>query len=268
VSASDRCPWDGNVLEEAFRYAAPPAGETRFAPEGTPYERVVLRCPACGHFVSHHDMDLGALYAGDYVGATYGDRMRATFEKIVALPPERSDNAGRVTRVDAYARERGLKPDRALDIGSGLCVFLHRLAQHGWQGTAVDPDARAVAHAREVVGVNAICGDFLALDDLGQFELVTLNKVLEHVDDPTAMLSRAGGLLSDGGLVYVEVPDGEAAAADGSGREEFFIEHLHVFSPASLAMLAARAGLSPLRIDRIREPSTKYTLVAFLEAAP
>ena len=72
--------------------------------------------------------------------------------------------------------------------------------------------------------------------------------------------------VSAGGFVYVEVPDGAAAAAEGFGREEFFIEHLHVFSPASLAQLAARAGLSPVRIDRIREPSTKYTLAAFLEA--
>lgn len=267
MSATDRCRWDGNALEPAFHYDAPPEGETRFAPEGAPYARDVLRCPACGHYFSHHDMDLDALYAGDYVGATYGDRLRATFERIMALPPERSDNAGRVARIVEYTRERGVGPGRALDVGSGLCVFLARLRDEGWDGMAVDPDERAVAHARDVVGVEAVCGDFMALDDLGRFELVTLNKVLEHVEDPIAMLARTARFLADGGLVYVELPDGDAAAAEGPGREEFFIEHLHVFSPASLAMLAARAGFSPLRIDRIREPSTKYTLCAFLEPA-
>ena len=79
------------------------------------------------------------------------------------------------------------------------------------------------------------------------------------------MLARVHDNLTEQGLVYVEVPDGEAAAADGPGREEFFVEHLHVFSAASLPMAAARAGFAVRALERIREPSTKYTLVAFLE---
>ena len=43
----------------------------------------------------------------------------------------------------------------------------------------------------------------------------------------------AQGLLGD--LVYVELPDAEGAALHGPGREEFFIEHHHVFSAASTA---------------------------------
>jgi hypothetical protein len=93
---------------------------------------------------------------------------------------------------------------------------------------------------------------------------VTFNKVLEHVEDPVALLAKAAELLEPQGFVYAEVPDGEAAAVEGPGREEFFIEHHHVFSPASLALTAARAGLSALAIERLREPSTKFTLRAFL----
>jgi hypothetical protein len=78
------------------------------------------------------------------------------------------------------------------------------------------------------------------------------------------MLERARQYVADDGVVYLEVPDGEAAAREGPGREEFFVEHLHAFSPASVALLAARAGFSPVRIERVREPSTKYTLAAFL----
>ena len=57
---------------------------------------------------------------------------------------------------------------------------------------------------------------------------------------------------------------GPAAAAEGPGREELFVEHLHAFSPASLALAAARAGLCPLRLERITEPSGKHTIFAFL----
>jgi hypothetical protein len=67
--------------------------------------------------------------------------------------------------------------------------------------------------------------------------------------------------------VYVELPDGEAAAADGAEREEFFIEHSHVFSMSSLCLLARQAGFSADCIERVHEPSTKYTLRAFLRSA-
>lgn len=257
-----RCACDGAYLELAFSYDAPPEGETPFALAGAAYRRDVRRCALCGHFVSHHDLALDALYAGDYVSATYGgDGLREAFDRIVALPPERSDNHGRVRRVVEFA---GGRPGSVLDVGSGLCVFLYEMKRAGAVCTALDPDPRAAAHAREVVGVEAVCGDFMTAEGLGSFDIVTLNKVLEHVEDPVAMLDRCARVLAPGGFVYIEVPDGDAAAAEGPEREEFFIEHLHVFSPASLALLIARAGFSPVRIERLREPSTKYTLAAFL----
>src|SRR5207245_1601001 len=94
-------------------------------------------------------------------------------------------------------------------------------------------------------------------------DVVSFNKVLEHVADPVAMLERARQYLRAGGFVYVEVPDGETAAADGPGREEFFIDHLHVFSAASLALLGSRAGCAAQTIERLHEPSGKHTLRAF-----
>lgn len=255
-----RCPCEGRFLDRAFIYDAPPEGETQFDLPGR-YHREVRRCRVCDHFVSEHS--LGDIYGRTYVDSTYGGQMRESYERIMALPEERSDNAGRVRRVLEFA---GPEPRSVLDVGSGLCVFLARLKEAGWRGTALDPDPRAASHAREVVGVEAVCGDYMELDELGRFDLVTFNKVLEHVADPVAMLARSTANLAAGGFVYVEVPDGPAAAEEGPGREEFFVEHLHVFSPASLALAAGRAGLATLRVERFREPSSKFTLCAFLEA--
>jgi len=257
-----------------FTYEAPPPGETRFPrPAGQPYKREVVRCQGCGHFTSLHEMDLNALYAGEYMDSTYGDRgLRRAFERIVALGPEESDNRGRVRRIVEYARghfpstEEKAAPLSVLDVGSGLCVFLHGMKAAGWRCTALDPDSRAVQHAREAVGVEAVEGDLMTARGLGRYDLVTFNKVLEHVKDPVALLAKAREHLSARGLLYLEVPDGEAAVQDGPGREEFFIEHWHVFSAASLALLAGRAGLSLRALERLREPSGKYTLRAFLVA--
>lgn len=268
VAPTLRCPCERRFDERAFDYDAPPLGETRFDLRGQTYRRGYARCVACGHWYSKHDLDLGALYDGAYVESTYGDRMRQSFERILGLPPDKSDNAGRVARVLEFAATRfpaGTRP-RLLDVGSGLAVFPAKMKEAGWQCTALDPDLRAAAHARETAGVTAVAGDFMSIDPatLGRYDVITLNKVLEHVEDPVGMLAKSTTVLADGGFVYAEVPDGEAAAVEGPGREEFFIEHHHVFSAASLAMTATRAGYSPLAIERLREPSSKFTLRAFL----
>jgi len=263
------CPCSGAHLEPRFHYDAPPAGETPFTLGGV-YRRGYSECVLCGHWFSVNEMDLAGLYDGAYVENTYGARMKATFDRILALPPERSDNAARVARVLEFARGHFPAEEQRtlLDIGAGLGVFPFRMKEAGWRCTALDPDERAVRHAREVVGVHAVAGDFMVMDvaALSRADVVSFNKVLEHVEDPVAMLRRALPLVEPGGFAYIEVPDGEAASAEGPGREEFFIEHHHVFSPASAALLATRSGFRPLAIERVREPSTKFTLRMF--AAP
>lgn len=271
---SPACPCGSGLYREAHRYLAPPGGEVRFPFSTGEYRRSLLRCEACGHLVSRHDMAMDRLYAADYVDATYGgpEGLRRHFERIVGLPADKSDNEGRVRRLLEFARGhfRGAAPGfvpRILDVGSGLCVFLHRLRREGWSCLALDPDQRAAEHARATAGVEAVCADFAAAPDLGSFDVICFNKMLEHVVEPAPLLAQSLPRLNPGGFVSVELPDGEAAAAEGYGREEFFIDHHHVFSMASLAILAGRAGFLVRTAQRLREPSGKYTLRAFLVPA-
>lgn len=264
------CPCAERHLVPAFAYTARPAGEIAFPLAGA-YQREYRRCALCEHWFSHHAMDISALYDGTYVDATYGAGLRQTYDRIMALPAERSDNLGRVAAVRDFAERRfaGARPaPRLLDVGAGLGVFPARMKDAGWHCTALDPDPRAAAHARDTVGVAAVTGDFRALaGQLGAFDVVSFNKVLEHVEDPVAMLATSRPLVADGGFVYVELPDVNAAI-EGKGREEFFIEHHHVFSAASVSLLSTRAGFHLLALEALREPSGKYTLRAFLEPAP
>lgn len=268
---SIECPCDGAHEVPAITYDAPPKGETLFDLGGA-YKRAYTRCRLCGHYFSRHQMDLSAIYSGAYADATYGDRMRATYDRIMSLPAERSDNVARVARILAFAKAflPALdRPPRLLDIGSGLAVFPARMREACWTCTALDPDPKAVEHARSVAGVDGVAGDFLTVDlaHLGRYDAISLNKVLEHVAEPAAMLRRAASLLHPHGFAYLEVPDGEMASIEGPGREEFFIEHLHVFSPASISLLAQRAALSVVAVERLQEPSTKYTVRAFCAPA-
>ena len=173
-----------------FGYDQPPPGETPFGVAPGQYRREYRRCARCGHFLAVHAMNMAALYSGEYVDATYSaNGIASTYERIMSLPPERSDNLQRVARI----RERlgdGRGTRTVLDVGSGLAVFPARMKESGWVCTALDPDPRAVEHARTAAAVEAVCADFMEAGGLGSFDLVTLNKVLEHVPEPAAMLAR------------------------------------------------------------------------------
>lgn len=268
------CLCGSRQFSEIFALDAAPGGRSPFAsilPRDC--RRRILRCGACGHFVSTHNVDPKALYAGDYVTSTYGNGgIERAYRNILSLPPEKSDNRQRVKRVLQFSRKH-LAPHRTksrkpslLDVGSGLCVFLKGMKKAGWDCTALDPDFRAADHARSTVGVKAIHGDFERIRPPGRFDLVSFNKVLEHVPAPTALLARSRACLTPHGLVYVEVPDGERAIHAGPDREEFFIDHFHIFSFASLALLTDRSGFFAIQSGRLVEPSGKRTLYAFLTA--
>ncbi len=253
----------GTAQRSVGAFDAAPEGETDFG--FIPYRRELWQCQSCGHIVNHHHMPLARIYQGDYAHATYGEGLAGTFDRIMSLPHCQSDNRLRVERINDYARAVGITaPRQMLDVGSGLGVFPAALAPTGWDCLAVDPDSTAAAHIRDCAGIEARCGDFLDMAPERAFDLVTLNKVLEHVADPQTMLARTAAWLSARGVIYVELPDGEAAIADGPGREEFFVEHFAAYSVASLALLCAKSGVRADRIERLREPSGKYTLAAFL----
>lgn len=246
-------------------FEAPPPGETDFAL--APYRRSLWQCGGCGHVVNNHGFNLTALYDSAYWDRTYGgDRMAAAFDRIMALPPERSDNRARAARVDAAMSALAPAASRTLlDVGSGLAVFPAAMRARGWSCTALDPDPRGAAHARAKAGVEGVAGDFMSATPERRFGLVSFNKVLEHVPDPAAMLARARDVVETDGLVYVELPDGEAALADSPAREEFFVEHYCAFSAASLALLCRMAGFRLVLMERLIEPSGKYTLRGFLK---
>lgn len=212
-------------------------------------------------------MDLTDFYQGGYVDGTYGNQLKENFKRILALPESKSDNAARVKRVLDFAKGKwgDKKVPNLLDVGSGLAVFPFRMKKAGWQVTALDPDERAASHASENAGVKSIHADFLKWEsETGEkFDVITLNKVLEHVEDPITMMAHARNSIRAGGFLYIEVPD-VRAAQKGPGREEFFIEHLHVFSTNSMQIMSDKAKLRTVSIKSLKEKSGKFTIFTIM----
>lgn len=207
-------------------------------------------------------------YENHYAVDTYGETLEDRFQKIVELSPEESDNVQRADWIESKLLDLGLLMDsfKLLDIGSGLGVFPYEMTCRGWNTVAIEPSMDFYNHLQNLGLADVRHGFFVPGVEVEKYQLITLNKVLEHIDDPKKLLYELTLNLSRNGALYVEVPDGEAAIAVGQDREEFFVEHLHVFTRLSVNQTLESTGFQIVREETLREPSGKFTLRTLAKA--
>lgn len=253
-----------NKFSKKFEYFRPPKGETLYSINIKDYYRCYLQCSFCNHFFGKSKIILKNLYSSEYNRAIYSNNLKKNFEIIKNLPKKNSDNYFRVSRVVNFVKKNIKKKNKTLlDVGSGLGIFPFMISKKGFISTALDPNKLSCLHFKKNLKINSIHGDFTKTTIKKKYDVITLNKVIEHVEHPEKMLIKARALLSKKGIIYIEVPD-ILAAKKGKSREEFHIDHLHVFSKKSLFFLAKKTNLNLKLIKSIREPSDKFTIYAFL----
>lgn|GEM_PF-152775 len=242
-----------------------PSVEVDYQIPASEYLRQVRQCAGCGVYFNQHNLIPDDFYGAAYNASSYAGKFAERYARVRALPFEDSDNKHRAARLNQElilcGKGRG---GRVLDVGMGLCVFLAEMLEHGHQCFGIDPDAVSVANAMEKVGVaGAHCGTLDTFNgEGGPFDLITFNKVLEHVADPVDALRRAVDFLSPDGFIYVELPDGDLALKHGSttSRAEFNVEHLSIYNQKSILALGSKAGLKNLRVHSMVEPSGKCSV--------
>lgn len=115
-----------------------------------------------------------------------------------------------------------------LDYGGGNGLLSYLLAKSGWDTLSYDP-----FFDKEV-----------ALNTLGQFNLITAYEVFEHVPDINNLITQLDALLSDEGIILFST-----LLSDGNIRENqrlswWYVSprngHISIFSKKSLNILAAK----------------------------
>lgn len=245
-----------------------PVGETDYGVPGEKYYREICECNNCGvYFNRHDDLISTDFYEGHYNASIQGNLERR-FNRIIQFPFHQSDNKNRVLRIIEYLYKRDRSPAEmaALDVGSGTGVFLHELMKFGIEVHSIDPDEASTKHALNSIGVKKVftgsVEDYPYEDD---FDLISFNKVLEHVTNPIQVLHKIQKLLRPHGILYVELPDGSIPAAneDVINHSEFFLDHYTTFNLRSFEYLIAESGYKLLESKQIQDPSGKYTIYGF-----
>lgn len=145
--------------------------------------------------------------------------------------------------------------DLVVEVASNDGSLLEKFAERGIRTLGIEP-AINIAEIARGRGIETI-GEFFdettarrVKADYGPARAVIGNNVLAHVDDTQGFLSGCKELLAEDGLVVIEVPYLKEFL-DRLEYDTIYHEHLCYFSVTTLARLAAGAGLSVVRIDRV-----------------
>jgi 2-polyprenyl-3-methyl-5-hydroxy-6-metoxy-1,4-benzoquinol methylase len=159
--------------------------------------------------------------------------------------------------IDQYARQKkdlafaGLEnraPGDILDVGCGSGAVLHRLTLRGWRnchGIDFDENAVSVARSRGLTNVKVASLESLNNGDT-RYNYILLNHVIEHLPNPEHDLRLASSLLNENGKIIIRTPNNQSLLAKflkSKWRGWEPPRHLHVFSNASLEILANKVGL-------------------------
>ena len=137
--------------------------------------------------------------------------------------------------------ERKLK---ALDIGSGYGFFSVAAINSGFDVTAINPSVWENDIYEQINGFRPIQKFFEDVTFSDRFDLVILSQVLEHIDNPLALLKRIRNIMNPKGILIVAVPnlDSYLVKAGKDGGVFWIPEHLTCFSKKGLVLLLQRAG--------------------------
>jgi SAM-dependent methyltransferase len=213
----------------------------------------VVACESCG-FVFARDLPLAEEYESYYrtnLKYTYeGSRDAANALFAIHEPSFRL--------VDQYAT----RESRILDIGCSTGELLALFQRNGYarlEGVDPAPECRQIA--KQLYGLDIKTAVLSEITPDGAYDVVLLANVLEHIPNLDEAIRHVSTFLSDGGLLFVQVPDaGHFGDAINEPFLEFSIEHINYFTEASLANLLRTIDVFPVDV---RHDVVSYRGVAY-----
>ena len=174
----------------------------------------------------------------------------AEFERNVNSPQRAlkkgSERVAHALRLEKMTRRiRGDANVRVLDFGCGYGEFLATCALFGFEATGVDRSTARRENAKQVRIFAEIADLKASSEGAKRFHAITLFEVLEHLDDPVAVLRSLTDLLLPGGILILETPDCTGVTGIKMRRDYLKIapmEHINGFTPGTLRALAERLG--------------------------
>jgi 2-polyprenyl-3-methyl-5-hydroxy-6-metoxy-1,4-benzoquinol methylase len=215
------------------------------------YPAQAVACDRCG-LVFLDPVMTAAAYGRFYAG-TYRPLVSAYHGRLIdarTIQGEQREYAA--DRGDLLARYlEGGGRRTLLDIGGSTGVVAHALARRfGLDATVIDPAPLEAAEA-QALGLETIEG-LVEEIDLGdrRFDVVIVCQTVDHLLDIAGTMRRVRQLLSDRGLLFVDIVDVRAAyLRNWSVEEAVKIDHPYYLTESTMRAYLRRTGFEVLRTD-------------------
>ncbi len=152
-------------------------------------------------------------------------------------------------------------PARWMDVGCDHGFFLDDARRYGYDVVGVEPSRQARNYALNI-GLQAY-GD--VSETTGEFDIVSMWHVLEHISDPAAMLDSLKEKMVKGATLCIRVPDaGGFWSRVLRDKWIWFQSHHHVvhYTSDTLRRIVERSGFEVSMI-RSQKPNTDHTRFAY-----
>ena len=199
--------------------------------------------------------ELSKLYSTGNYRAKTGKRFIPILEIIIRFLTIRKRD-----RIKRYF-SRG----RILDIGCGRGLFLNLMKEDGWAVTGQEFDEKSASYARNNYGIDVHTGDMAGKFENESFDVVNINHVLEHMEEPGETLSECNRILKKGGLLVVAVPNIDSLQAKFGNKNWFQLDipfHLYHFSSKGVVGLIESKLFN---VDLIRHFKFEYNPFGWLQ---
>lgn len=222
---------------------------------GTRQEFIYQECPECGTLQSKAQMsDISSFYPTHYYSLRKKGRLARYLKNAAASFSWRGWRASPTGAIlsgifgpdGAVAAIRRLSPPRnakILDVGCGAGDFLHALHREGFsQLTGIDPFVSQDSIRDSPVRL--VRQDIFSIEE--EFQIITLNHVFEHLQDPGGVLQRVRELLSSDGVIVLRTPMAQSEAWKRYGVDWVQLDaprHLFVHTRKGIEILCCKAGL-------------------------
>lgn len=200
---------------------------------GKPLRTVI--CRACGLVWSDpRPHDVRHFYEEDY---------RVSYKNTYAPKPKHVLRAGHVALSRLEKIDQLLaSPKSVLDVGTGGGEFAYLLQSLGHCVSGIEPNKGYAEYSIQEYGLMVQVGFVQdAVFSPESFDVVTIWHVLEHTEDPGAVLTLLRSWLKPDGILVVEVPNVESTCQ--APHSTFHEAHLYNFNIVSLRRLAKKHGL-------------------------
>jgi SAM-dependent methyltransferase len=208
---------------------------------GGPGSFTFVQCSRCGLLRLHpRPADLRPNYPDDY-------EFFVAYERKLGLLPALARWYGHRKRGDIVAQASGRRSGSLLDVGCATGAFLAAMRRRGWcvQGVEPNPSAATIARCRGLQIHHATL-ETAGLAP-GQFDVLTMWDVLEHVPEPLATLRAAAQVLKPGATAIIRIPSPLGLDAGLFGRYWTGLDiprHFWLLTWAKLKAMLLRVGFA------------------------